>query len=92
VSIGYTSAAEAAAREKQDGVPGELERAGQHGPRRRAVLEERSLAVAAGSSLSSALLPLAQSPRLRALHVTKVELQLLQVAVLERVTDPERRP
>ena len=85
-----TAEAAAAASEEQDGVPGELERAGQNGPRRRAVLEQRRLPVAGLVFLVPTLLPLPLP--LRALHVAEVELQLLQVAVLERVPDPERRP
>lgn len=92
----HTSAAEAtaAAGEEQDGVPGELERAGKHGPRWRAVLEQRRLPVAAGLAVLVLLalsLPALALP-LRALHVAEVELQLLEVAVLERVADPERWP
>lgn len=88
-----TAEAAAAAREEQDGVPGEFERAGQHGSLRRAVLEQRRLPVASLAALVFLVLPLLPlSLPLRALHAAEVELQLLQVAMLERVSDPERRP
>lgn len=84
--------AAAAAREEHGGVAGELERGGHHRAprRRRAALEQRRLLRALVPVL--ALLPLPLPLPLRAFLVGEVELQLLQVGVLERVPDPERRP
>lgn len=90
-SAGRTAAAEAAeaAREEHGSVAGELERGGHHrAPRRRAALEQPSFLRALAPVLALLPLPLP----LRALLVVEVELQLLQVGVLERVPDPERRP